>query len=89
MLVGSKSTIQAEADKVRTDLDAVSSSAKTLYRPQIDAVKSAVSDLETALSHLGNGNAKKNLQDVGSAINETGSYSALLITTLESECPSG
>ena len=87
LLTSGKSAIQAALDKVKTNLDAVSSSAQQVYKPQVDAAKSAVSDLETAVSNLGGGNLTQNLQAVGNAITNVGSTADTLFTTLQTACP--
>ena len=88
LLTGGKAGIQAALDTVKTNLDAVASSAKSVYTPQVDAVKSAVNDLETALSKFGSGSLTSNLQAAGTAIASVGTTAAALIATLQAECPS-
>jgi len=87
LLTQGKSAIQSQLDTVKTNLDAVSSTAGDVYKPQVDAVKSAIQDLESALGKLGNGNLSANLQAVGTAIAKVGSTSATLVTTLQTACP--
>ena len=50
---GGKAGIQSALDTVKRNLDAVASSAKSAYKPQVDAVQSAVDDLEKALGNFG------------------------------------
>ena len=88
LLTGGKAGIQSALDTVKTNLDAVSTAAQESYKPQVDAVKSAVGDLETAVSQIGNGSPSQTLQDVGSAITKVGSTSAALATSLKAACPS-
>ena len=89
LLTGGKAGIQSALATVKTNLDAVASSAKSGYKPQVDAVKSAVSDLEKALGNLGNGSVTSNLQAVGTAIASVGTTAAALISSLQAECPTG
>jgi hypothetical protein len=88
LLTGGKAGIQSALDTVKKNLDAVSSSAQQVYKPQVDAVKSAVSDLESAVSKIGSGSPTQTLQAVGTAITKVGSTSATLVTTLKTACPS-
>ena len=88
LLTGGKAGIQSAVDTVKTNLDAVSSSAQATYKPQVDAMKSAVSDLETAVSKIGSGSPTQTLQAVGTAITKVGTTSAALVTTLKTACPS-
>ena len=65
LLTGGKAGIQTALDTVKTNLDAVASSAQSTYQPQVDAVKSAVNDLETALGKFGSGSTASNLDGGG------------------------
>ena len=87
LLTGGKAGIQSALATVKTNLDAVVSTAKSAHKPQVDAVKSAVSDLEKALGNLGNGSVTNNLQAVGTAIASVCTTAATLISTLHTECP--
>jgi hypothetical protein len=87
LLTGGKAGIQSALNTVKTNLDAVASEAGTVYKPQVDAVKTAVSDLQTALSNLGSGSTTNNLQAAGTAIANIGTTAETLITTLQTECP--
>jgi hypothetical protein len=88
LLTGGKAGIRAALDSVKTNLDGVASSAKGVYEAKVDAVKSAVNDLQTALGNLGNGSATSNLRAVGTAIANIGTTAAALVSMLEVECPS-
>ena len=88
LLTGGKAGIQAALDSVKSNLDAVASSAKSDYKPRVDAVKSAVNDLQAALGNLGQGSATSNLQAVGTAIANIGTTAAALVSMLQAECPS-
>ena len=70
LLTGGKSAIQSALDTVKTNLDAVASSAQATYKPQVDAVKSALDELQTTVSNFGSGSTVQNLQAAGSAIAE-------------------
>jgi hypothetical protein len=88
LLTGGKAAIQSALDTVKTNLDAVGSSANQVYKPQVDAMKSAINDLETAVSNIGSGSPSQTLQDVGAAITKVGTTSAALVTTLKTACRS-
>ncbi len=89
VLTGGKSGVQSALDTVKTNLDAVSSAAGDTYKPQVEAVKSAVSGLQTAVSNIGSGSPTQTLQAVGTAITKVGTTSATLVTTLKTACPAG
>ena len=88
VLTEGKNGIQAALDAVKADLDRVAAAAGANYKPQVDAVKSSVSDLQTAVDNLGNGNPPTNIQAVGTAIASVGATAATLITALQAGCPS-
>ena len=88
LLAGGKSAIQPVLDTVKTNLAAVSNSAGAVYKPQVDEVDTAVSELETALSKLGNGNTSQDVKDVATAIAKVSSTATTLVTTLQAVCPS-
>jgi hypothetical protein len=87
LLQGGRSAVQSALDTVKKNLSAVSSSAQQVYNPDVNDVKSAVNDLETALSKLGNGKASENLQALGTAITSIGSTSETLFATVQTACP--
>ena len=87
-LSGGKSSITAAADKVKSDLDALGSSVEADLKPQVDAVKSAVQGVETAVGNFGNGSLSENLQKTGDAIAKVGTTAGALESSLTSECPS-
>ena len=89
LLTGGKAGIQSALATVKTNLDAVPSAAKSSYEQQVNAVKAAVDDVQTALGNLGSGSVTSNLQAVGTAITSVGTTAAALIADLQAECPSG
>ena len=88
VLTGGKAGIQTALDSVKTSLDSVAGTAKATYQPQVDAVKSAVTDLQTALDKFGNGSTTSNLQAAATAITNIGTTSTTLIAMLQVDCPS-
>jgi hypothetical protein len=87
LLTGGKAGIQSAVASVKKSLDAVVSAAKSAHKPQVDAMKSAMSDLDKALGNLGSGSVTSNLQAVGTAIARVGTTAETLISTLHTECP--
>ena len=86
LLVGGTTAIKAAVDKVQTDLTDLKAAAQQTYGPQVDAMQTALTQLETAVGTLGTGSATQNLQAVGTAIAPVGTTSADLFTTLKSAC---
>jgi hypothetical protein len=80
--------IKADARDVQDDLDALGKSVKSDLKPQVDALKSAVQDLEDAVKNFGDQSISQSLQDTGSAISKVGSTSADLAKKLQDRCPS-
>ena len=88
LLTGGKSGIQSAVDKVKQDLDALESAAKSNYKPQVQAVKSSLDKVQTAAGDLGNGNLSDNLQALGNAISDLGSSVGTLASSLTTKCAS-
>jgi phage-related protein len=87
-LSGGKSSITSAADKVKSDIDALGQSVKADLKPQVDAVKSAVQGVETAVGNFGNGSLSENLQKTGDAIAKVGTTAGDLESSLTTKCPS-
>ena len=87
-LSGGMSGIQSSVDAVKKSLDSLVSTTKSANKPQVDALKSSLTDLDTAIGNLGNGSATANLQSVGAAITKVDTSATALVTTLEAGCPS-
>ena len=88
LLTGGTAGIKAAVAQVQTDRAAVKTAGKETYATEVDAMQSAVDQLETAAGELGNGNAAENLQSVGSAIAVTGVAAEKLFTKLKTACGS-
>jgi len=86
LLTGGTAAIKGAVDKVQSDLDAVQEAGKQDYATEVDAVQSALQQLQTAVTKLGDGNATNNLQAVGTAIAATGTSAEALITKLNTAC---
>jgi hypothetical protein len=89
LLTEGKSAITSALDDVKSNLDKLSTAAKGEAQPQVDAVKSALTELQDAVGNFGNGSVTDNIQKTGTAITKVGSTSADLVTTLKQRCPSG
>lgn len=87
-LTGGKSAVTSAVNQVKKNLDALRSSAKADLKPQVDDVKSALTDLQTAVGNFGDGSITDNLQAAGNAIAKVGTTSGDLFSSLSDECPS-
>ena len=88
LLKGGAAGIKAAISQVQTDLNALKTAAKGEYQPQLDAVQTALQQLQTAVGNLSNSQSSQNLAAVGSAIAKVGTTSAALFTTLQTSCGS-
>jgi len=88
LLLGGTAGIQAAVKQVQTDLDAVATAGKQDYAPQVKAVQTALTELQTAVTNLGNGGGTENLTAVGTAIAATGTSAGALFTQLQTGCQS-
>jgi hypothetical protein len=80
--------IKSDAEDVQSNLDALGKSVKADLKPEVDALKQAVQDLEDALKNFGDQSITQSIQDTGSAISKVGSTSADLATALDAQCKS-
>ncbi len=88
LLLGGTAGIKTAVTQVQTDLDAVAAAGKQDYGPQITAVQTSLTELETAVTNLGNGGGAENLTAVGTAIAATGTSAGALFTQLQAGCQS-
>ena len=88
LLTGGKSGIKSAVDMVQSDLTAVAHAAKHDYKPKLDALQTALKQLQTAVDNLGNGNAAQNLQAVATQIGNVGSAASALLAKLQTDCGS-
>ena len=89
LLTGGKDGIQSALDTVKANLDAFGDAAGETYKPEVDATKSAVNDLESAVSDIGSGSVTETLQTRWyHRIANVGTTSAALMTKLTTACPS-
>ncbi len=80
--------IKAAVDQVQTDLNSLSAAAQQDYRPQVDAMQSALQQLQAAAGALGNGNTADNLTALGSSIAATAAAAQDLFSQLQASCGS-
>ena len=83
-----KSGVEAAVGDVSTSFEELEAAASDAYKPQIDAVKPALEDLQTAVGNLGQGDLGQEVQDVGKAIADVTDTTTTLFTTIEEDCPS-
>jgi hypothetical protein len=80
--------IDSDAQDVQDNLDALGKSVKANLKPEVDALKSAVKDLENSVKDFGDQSITQSIQDAGAAISKVGSTSADLAKKLDAQCPS-
>jgi hypothetical protein len=85
-LTSGRSEITAGLNKVEKNLDALGDSAQADLQPEIDDVKDALDELQSAVKNFGDGNLTDNLQDAGSAISNVGSAAGELLGSLDTQC---
>ena len=88
VLKGGTTALKAAVDQVQTDLAALAAAGEQDYQPQIAALKSALQQLQTAVSGLGNGGASGSVTAVATAIAATGTAAGDLFTQLKTACGS-
>lgn len=86
LLAGGTNAIKAAVDQVQTDLTAVATAGKQDYQPQVASMQSALTDLQSAVTNIGNGSGIDNLAAIGTAIAATGTASGALFTQLKTAC---
>ena len=88
VLKGGTTALKAAVDQVQTDLTALAAAAEQDYQPQIAALKSALQQLQTAVSGLANGDGSGSVTAVATAIAATGTAAGNLFTQLKTACGS-
>jgi hypothetical protein len=84
-----KSSVESAVDDVKQDLDDLGETAKQTYKPQVDALQSAIDDLQDAVQGIGNGSISQDLETIGNAIADVGRTAGDLADDLRADCPSG
>jgi hypothetical protein len=88
LLAAGTTAIKAAVGQVQSDLAAVKKTGQQDYETEVDAMQSAVDQVQTAAGNLGNGDAAQNLQAVGTAIAATGIAAEDLFSKLQTACGS-
>ena len=88
LLVGGTDAIKAAVGQVQSDLNAVVAAGKQDYEPQVTAMQSSLTALQTAVGNLGTGSATQTMPAVATAIATTGTAAATLFTQLKAACDS-
>ena len=88
LLAGGTDAIKAAVGQVQSDLTAVVAAGKQEYEPQVTAMQSSLTALQTAAGNLGTGSVTQTLQAVATAIAATGTAAATLFTQLKAACDS-
>jgi len=83
-----KNGVESALKKVKTNIDALGQSAKAAYKPDVDAVKSALDQLQSAVDNFGNQSISQSVQDIGTAISKVGQTTGVLESEVQSGCPS-
>jgi hypothetical protein len=81
-----ESTLEDQANKIGDELDALGNSVKANLEPEVEALKSAVKDLETALKSFGDQSITTSITEAGDAISKVGSASSDLASKLDAQC---
>ena len=82
-----KEALTSSVTKVKSDLDAAVASASGALKPDVDAVKAAVDQLETAATGMTADNFQQKLPAVVAAVQQVGVAATALATTLKQSCP--
>ncbi len=88
LLTEGKSGIQSSLDSVEQDVNNLTDAAKSDYKPQVDAVKSAIDDLKSAIKDVGSGSLTDSIQAIGKAVTSVGSTTETLLNQVKADCPS-
>ncbi len=88
LLTEGKSGIQSSLDSVEQDVNNLTDAAKSDYKPQVDAVKSAIDDLKSAIKDVGSGSLTDSIQAIGKAVTRVGSTTETLLNQVKADCPS-
>jgi hypothetical protein len=84
VLAGGGTAIEGAIEKVKTDLGAITAAGKQDYAPQVDALQSALQDVQSAVSNLGNGTAGAG--SLAPAITATQTAATDLFSKLAADC---
>ena len=88
LLTGGTAGIQTAVVGVQSSLTALVAAGKDDYGPQLDALQTALDQVQTAVGDVGNGNAATGLVGIGAAIGSAGTAASNLFTALKTTCGS-
>lgn len=89
LLTGGVAGIKTAVAAVQNSLQAVATTAKSDYAPEVSAVRSSLARLQTAVGGLGSGGASiSGLAAIGSDIGTVGTSTSALLAQLKSRCGS-
>jgi len=79
--------LKAAIADVKTNLDKAEASASPVIKPDVDQVKTAFADLQTAASGLSADNFKEKAPSIASAMRQVATATKALSSTLTQSCP--
>jgi hypothetical protein len=79
--------LKTAIDNVKTNLDAAEASASEALKPEVQQVKIAFAELQTAANGLTADNRREKLPAIASAMKQVGTATAALRTKLTEACP--
>jgi hypothetical protein len=82
-------SLNAAIADVKTKLDVAAASAGADLRPAVDQVQTAFAALQTAVSGVTTDNLRQKLPAISTALQQLGTSTASLATTLTQKCPPG
>jgi hypothetical protein len=88
LLTGGAGAIKSAVTKVQSDLTALANAAKSDYKPQIDALQTALNQLQTAVGKLGTGNPAQNVPAVAIQLVNVKTAANDLFSKLQADCGS-
>lgn len=79
--------LKTAMNNVKTNLDAAEASASEALKPEVQQVKTAFAELQTAASGMTADNRREKLPAIASAMKQVGTATAALRTKLTETCP--
>jgi hypothetical protein len=79
--------LKTAIDNVKTNLDAAEASTSEVLRPEVQQVKTAFAELQTAASGLTADNRREKLPSIAAAMKQVGTATAALSSKLTQTCP--
>jgi hypothetical protein len=79
--------LKTAIDNVKTNLDAAEASTSEVLKPEVQQVKVAFAELQTAASGLTADNRREKLPSIAAAMKQVGTATAALSSKLTQTCP--